>query len=143
MEVKKKAALIYNAIEDKKGSRISVLDISGISVMADYFVIADAAENNNQLQAIADNVEEQMMKNGNHCRIEGKSESGWVLLDFGDIIVHIFNKEDRLFYDLERLWREMQSQCQRNSLALKRPLYKLQYQKDRIFGEKSLRIRSF
>ena len=75
MEVKQKAALIYNAIEDKKGSRISVLDISGISVMADYFVIADA-ENNNQLQAIADNVEEQMMKNGNHCRIEGKSESG-------------------------------------------------------------------
>ena len=70
MEVKQKAALIYNAIEDKKGSRISVLDISGISVMADYFVIADA-ENNNQLQAIADNVEEQMMKNGNHCRIEG------------------------------------------------------------------------
>ena len=57
MEVKQKAALIYNAIEDKKGSRISVLDISGISVMADYFVIADA-ENNNQLQAIADNVEE-------------------------------------------------------------------------------------
>ena len=98
MEVKQKAALIYNAIEDKKGSRISVLDISGISVMADYFVIADA-ENNNQLQAIADNVEEQMMKNGNHCRIEGKSESG-------DIIVHIFNKEDRLFYDLERLWRD-------------------------------------
>ena len=91
MEVKQKAALIYNAIEDKKGSRISVLDISGISVMADYFVIADA-ENNNQLQAIADNVEEQMMKNGNHC--------------FGDIIVHIFNKEDRLFYDLERLWRD-------------------------------------
>ena len=79
--------------------------ISGISVMADYFVIADA-ENNNQLQAIADNVEEQMMKNGNHCRVEGKSESGWVLLDFGDIIVHIFNKEDRLFYDLERLWRD-------------------------------------
>ena len=98
MEVKQKAALIYNAIEDKKGSRISVLDISGISVMADYFVIADA-ENNNQLQAIADNVEEQMMKNGNHCRIEGKSESGWVLLDFGDIIVHIFN-------NLERLWRD-------------------------------------
>ena len=94
MEVKQKAALIYNAIEDKKGSRISVLDISGISVMADYFVIADA-ENNNQLQAIADNVEEQMMKNGTHCRIEGKSESGWV-----------FNKEDRLFYDLERLWRD-------------------------------------
>ena len=80
MEVKQKAALIYNAIEDKKGSRISVLDISGISVMADYFVIADA-ENNNQLQAIADNVEEQMMKNGNHCRIEGKSESGWERLE--------------------------------------------------------------
>jgi ribosome-associated protein len=105
MELKQKAALIYNAIEDKKGSRISVLDISKISVMADYFIIADA-ENSNQLQAIVDNVEEQMMKNGNHCRIEGKAESGWMLLDFSDIIVHIFNKEDRLFYDLERLWRD-------------------------------------
>ena len=116
MEVKQKAALIYNAIEDKKGSRISVLDISGISVMADYFVIASGTSNT-QINALCDavekamkeqtdNVEEQMMKNGNHCRIEGKSESGWVLLDFGDIIVHIFNKEDRLFYDLERLWRD-------------------------------------
>lgn len=105
MEEKQKVALIYNAIEDKKGSRISVLDISHISVMADYFVIADA-ENSNQLGAMADNVEEQMMKNGNHCRIEGKAESGWMLLDFGDIIVHLFNKEDRLFYDLERLWRD-------------------------------------
>ena len=91
MEVKQKAALIYNAIEDKKGSRISVLDISGISVMADYFVIADA---------------------------EGKSESGWVLLDFGDIIVHIFNKEDRLFYDLERLWRDAIS-VSREQLGIK------------------------
>ena len=135
MEVKQKAALIYNAIEDKKGSRISVLDISGISVMADYFVIADA-ENNNQLQAIADNVEEQMMKNGNHCRIEGKSESGWVLLDFGDIIVHIFNKEDR-YSTILSVFGEMQSQCQRNSLALKRPLYNLQHKKT-VSLEKSL-----
>lgn len=105
MEIIQKAALIYNAIEDKKGSRISVLDISRISVMADYFIIADA-ENYNQLQAIADNVEEQMNKIGDYCRIEGKSESGWMLLDFGDIIVHIFNKDERMFYDLERLWRD-------------------------------------
>ena len=136
MEVKQKAALIYNAIEDKKGSRISVLDISGISVMADYFVIADA-ENNNQLQAIADNVEEQMMKNGNHCRIEGKSESGWVLLDFGDIIVHIFNKEDRLFYDLERLWRDAIS-VSKEQLGIiiystKRPYLWRKVSKDTVF----------
>lgn len=136
MEVKQKAALIYNAIEDKKGSRISVLDISGISVMADYFVIADA-ENNNQLQAIADNVEEQMMKNGNHCRIEGKSESGWVLLDFGDIIVHIFNKGKIVYSTILSVFGEMQSQCQRNSLALKKPLYNLQHKKT-VSLEKSL-----
>ena len=102
---KKMTKLAIAALEDKKANDVRVIDIAGVSVIADYFVIADA-ENNNQLQAIADNVEEQMMKNGNHCRIEGKSESGWVLLDFGDIIVHIFNKEDRLFYDLERLWRD-------------------------------------
>ena len=104
-QAKEMAKIAFEALEDKKGEDVCAIDISSVSVLADYFVIADA-ENNNQLQAIADNVEEQMMKNGNHCRIEGKSESGWVLLDFGDIIVHIFNKEDRLFYDLERLWRD-------------------------------------
>ena len=80
--------LIVKSLDSKRAEDIEVIGISDLTVIADYFVIADA-ENNNQLQAIADNVEEQMMKNGNHCRIEGKSESGWVLLDFGDIIVHI------------------------------------------------------
>ena len=105
MTPKELAIIAAKALYEKKGKEIAAIEIADLTTLADYFVIADA-ENNNQLQAIADNVEEQMMKNGNHCRIEGKSESGWVLLDFGDIIVHIFNKEDRLFYDLERLWRD-------------------------------------
>lgn len=105
MELREKAALIYDAIEDKKGAHISVLDISHVSVMADFFIIADA-ENYNQVQAVSDNVEEIMMKHQFHCRLEGKAQSGWVLMDFGDVIVHIFNREERMFYDLERLWRD-------------------------------------
>lgn len=106
MSVKEKAAIAYDALEDKKGNDIKVIDISKISVMADYFVIADA-ENYNQVDAMADNVEEQLLKAGYHCkRIEGKAVSGWVLMDYGDIIVHVFNKTERVFYDLERLWRD-------------------------------------
>lgn len=106
MNEKQKAAIAYDALEDKKGNNIIVLDIRAVSIMADYFVIADG-ENSNQVDAMADNVEEQMLKAGFHCRrIEGKAASGWVLMDFGDIIVHVFNKAERMFYDLERLWRD-------------------------------------
>ena len=126
MEVKQKAALIYNAIEDKKGSRISVLDISGISVMADYFVIADA-ENNNQLQAIADNVEEQMKENQNLA--------GYCLTLA--ILLFIYSIRKIVYSTILSVFGEMQSQCQRNSLALKRPLYNLQHKKT-VSLEKSL-----
>ena len=112
MEVKQKAALIYNAIEDKKGSRISVLDISGISVMADYFVIADA-ENNNQLQAMA-----------GYCLTLA-------------ILLFIYSIRKIVYSTILSVFGEMQSQCQRNSLALKRPLYNLQHKKT-VSLEKSL-----
>ena len=106
MEVKQKAALIYNAIEDKKGSRISVLDISGISVMADYFVIASGS-NTNQVQAMADSVREALGIAGYGPRqIEGYGVANWILMDYNDIIVHIFSDESRTFYDLERIWRD-------------------------------------
>ena len=134
MEVKQKAALIYNAIEDKKGSRISVLDISGISVMADYFVIADA-ENNNQLQAIADNVEEQMMKNGIAVLKENQNLAGYCLTLA--ILLFIYSIRKIVYSTILSVFGEMQSQCQRNSLALKRPLYNLQHKKT-VSLEKSL-----
>ncbi len=97
---------IYGAIEDKKGEDIRILDISGVSVMADYFVIA-SGNNKNQVQAIADNVNEAMIKNKVELKAtEGYNTAGWILMDYGDVIVHIFSKEDRLFYDLERIWRD-------------------------------------
>ncbi len=97
---------IYAAIDDKKGEDIRILDISGVSVMADYFVIA-SGNNKNQVQAIADNVNEAMMKNKVDLKAtEGYNTAGWILMDYGDVIVHIFSKEERLFYDLERIWRD-------------------------------------
>ena len=97
---------VFAAIEDKKGEDIRVLDISGVSVMADDFVIA-SGNNKNQIQAIADSVNEAMIKNKVELKsTEGYNTAGWILMDYGDIIVHIFSKEERLFYDLERIWRD-------------------------------------
>ena len=94
------------ALEDKKAQDIKVIDIRDVTVIADYFLIADGS-NPNQVQAMVDNVEEMLAKAGYGCRqIEGSGNGGWVLMDYGDIIVHAFSKEDRLFYDLERIWRD-------------------------------------
>ena len=94
------------AIEDRKGSDIRVIDISEISPLGDYFIIA-GGKNTNQIQAIADAVEESLGRSGCAPRsIEGYDGAKWVLMDFGDVIVHIFDSENRLFYDLERIWRD-------------------------------------
>ncbi len=100
------ARLAYQALEEKKGSDIQILDISEISVLADYFLIASGS-NRNQVQALVDNVQEELHKAGYAPKqIEGYNTASWILLDYGDIIVHIFDEENRLFYDLERIWRD-------------------------------------
>lgn len=97
---------IYQALADKKAEDITVIDISGVSVISDYFVIANGL-NRNQVQAMADNVEEEMQKLGCHAKhMEGYATANWILMDFQDVIVHIFAKEDREFYDLERIWKD-------------------------------------
>ena len=94
------------ALQDKKGEDIRVIDISGVTVIADYFIIASGS-NPNQVQALVDNVEEQMYKAGyDDPREEGYNNASWVLLDYNDVIVHVFSQDDRLFYDLERIWRD-------------------------------------
>ena len=94
------------ALDDKKAKDIKIIDIHEVSVIADYFVIA-SGDSTTQIQAMINNVEEHMHKNGYAVkRVEGNKNSTWVLMDFGDVIVHIFDKEDRLFYDLERIWRD-------------------------------------
>ena len=98
--------LAITALEDKKGEDIRVIDIHEVSVLADYFLIASGS-NGNQVQAMADNVEEVLGKAGYPCKqVEGYQSANWILMDYGDIIVHVFDKEDRLFYDLERIWRD-------------------------------------
>lgn len=94
------------ALDAKKGQDIKIIDIRQVTVIADYFLIADGA-NPNQVQAMVDNVEDVLGKAGYPCKqIEGYGSGGWVLMDYGDIIVHVFSREDRLFYDLERIWRD-------------------------------------
>ena len=103
---KNMAKLALEALEDKKAEEIRVLDISEVSVIADFFIIAGGS-NKNQVQALCDNVTEKLGRSGfpeNH--IGGYETANWILIDFGDIIVHIFDKENRTLYDLERIWRD-------------------------------------
>ncbi len=105
-ESKKMALLAVDALEDKKAKDISILDISGISVLADYFIIADG-NNRNQVQAMADSVEDALGRAGFEPKqIEGYQTANWILMDYKDVIVHVFSKEDRGFYDLDRIWRD-------------------------------------
>ena len=100
------AKLAITALEDKKAEDIKVIDISDVSVIADYFIIANGT-NHSQIQTLSDHVEEILGKEGVQLKqVEGYDNANWILLDFRDVIIHIFDKENRLFYDLERIWRD-------------------------------------
>jgi len=102
----KMTQLAIAALEEKKAEDIKVIDISKVTVIADYFIIAGGS-NRNQIQALCDSVEKKLGQEGCHLKqIEGYENANWILMDFGDIIVHIFDKENRLLYDLERIWRD-------------------------------------
>ncbi len=97
---------IFIAMDDKFAKDIKILDLKGISDIADYFILA-SGNNPNQIKAIADAVEEVAYKNNlklNHS--EGYQNSNWILLDFYNVVVHIFDEESRNFYDLERIWAD-------------------------------------
>lgn len=98
--------IAYSALDDKKAIDIKVINIENISVIADYFIITSGS-NVNQVKALADNVQEELGKAGyDYKQIEGYNTANWILMDYGNIIIHIFNQDDRLFYDLERIWRD-------------------------------------
>ena len=100
------ARLAIAALEDKKAEDVRLIDIGDVSVLADYFIIA-SGNNRTQVQAMADEVEERLGRAGAVPRqIEGYQSANWVLLDFGDVIIHIFDAQNRLFYDLERIWKD-------------------------------------
>ena len=105
-QAKEMARIAYEALSEKKGEDIKVIDISGISVLADYFLIAHG-NSDSQVNALVENVEEQLHKAGYPLKErEGQASGKWVLMDFGDVIIHVFDRENRLFYNLERIWKD-------------------------------------
>ena len=100
------AKIAIEVLEDKKAEDIRVIDISDLSVLADFFIIA-TGNNRTQVQAMADEVEQKLGRAGAVPKqIEGYQAANWVILDFGDVIIHIFDAQNRLFYDLERIWKD-------------------------------------
>ena len=105
-ETRELVNLIVRALEDKKGGNIRVIDIREVSVMADYFIIADGT-NTNQVQALSDNVAEAMAKAGKpDYKIEGYQSAGWILMDYGDMIVNILTADMRERYNIEKVWAD-------------------------------------
>ncbi|WP_026506018.1 ribosome silencing factor [Butyrivibrio sp. NC3005] len=103
---KEMAKLAVSALEDVKGQDIKVLDISEVSVMSDLFIIANGT-NKNQINALKNRVDEILGHAGYFVNyIEGHNNSNWILMDYGDIVIHIFDDESRKYYDLERIWRD-------------------------------------
>jgi ribosome-associated protein len=99
-------AMAVRAASDKKAIDLIALDLREIASFTDYFLIASGT-NTRQVQAISDEIVEQLKRAGTRAaRVEGYSTAEWVLLDYGDFIVHVFENKARRFYDLERLWRE-------------------------------------
>ncbi len=104
LEPNELAHAIVNAAADKKASDVLLLDLRPVALIADYFVLCDG-QSTRQLRAIADAIVESLKEMGERpLRVEGTPESGWVLVDFGAVIAHIFSPELRAYYALEELW---------------------------------------
>ena len=97
---------IVKLLDDKKATNISVLDISGLTTIADCFIIA-TGNSTNQVKALCDHLEKELAKDGvRHDLKEGYNTANWILLDFGGVVVHIFYPETREFYKLEHVWSD-------------------------------------
>ncbi|MDA8082449.1 MAG: ribosome silencing factor [Nitrospiraceae bacterium] len=106
MEGREIAIRAAEAALAKKAADLIVLELTGLTIVADYFVIC-SGESTTQVRAIAEYIEEELAKSGvKPLGIEGRTYSHWVLVDYGDVIVHVFEKETRAYYDLEKLWMD-------------------------------------
>jgi ribosome-associated protein len=104
LSAEEKAAFTSRVAADKKAMNVVVLDMRDASSITDYFLICSGGSER-QVQAIADAIDEQLSRSGiASLGVEGYREGRWVLMDYGDVIVHVFSQETRAFYDLERLW---------------------------------------
>ena len=104
-EAGRKTALLCQSANDLKALDIIVLDVRGQTIIADYFVLCSGTSSTH-IQSIAENARDEMREHGYRARPEGVPASFWVVLDYGDAILHVLNDETREFYDLERLWAE-------------------------------------
>lgn len=104
LKIDERISVIAKAADDKKAFDVTILDIKGLSSVADYYVIL-SGNTSRQAVSIGENIEEQMSKEGYDVfNKQGYNTGKWVLLDYGDILVHVFEKDEREYYDLERLW---------------------------------------
>ncbi|WEG74329.1 ribosome silencing factor [Vagococcus intermedius] len=106
MESSQLLEVVVKAADDKRAEEIIAMDVQGISLLADYFVVCHG-NSEKQVGAIVDQVAEAARENGIEVgRIEGKESGKWVLVDLGDIVLHVFHAEERSFYNLEKLWAD-------------------------------------
>ncbi len=100
------ARTIVNSLENKKGEDIILIDLQGIAIFANYFVICSGSSDR-MIQALVDSALEQVKKEFRiNARVEGQAEDGWILVDYGDIILHVFSPQRRGYYRLEELWSD-------------------------------------
>ncbi|MCR5597252.1 MAG: ribosome silencing factor [Lachnospiraceae bacterium] len=106
MDSREKAKIAVSAMEDKKAEDIRVIEISEVSSIGDYFIICNGS-NISQVQAITDEIDERLGRQGvTAAHVEGYRNAGWILMDYSDVIIHVFDKDNRLFYNLERIWKD-------------------------------------
>lgn len=106
MDTKNIAKIAVQAADSKRGEDIVVLDMEPVSLMADYFVIIDA-NSNRQVKAIADEVSDQLAENNVEVyQVSGRDKADWILIDAGEVIIHVFQKGTREFYNIEKLWSD-------------------------------------
>jgi len=106
LDSREKAQIIADAFEDRKASRVVALDLQGLTLIADYFVIC-SGNSPVHIRAVADGVMEKMAEAGfKSRRCEGYANAQWILLDYQDVVAHIFSEELRAYYDLESFWKE-------------------------------------
>ncbi|MCB9077297.1 MAG: ribosome silencing factor [Anaerolineaceae bacterium] len=105
MESNELAHAIVEIMDNKKASNVMLLDMRDVTLLADYYILCDGSSRR-QINAIADELIEELKKSGSQpARVEGTPESGWMLIDFGSVVVHVFSPEKRDYYQLEELWQ--------------------------------------